>query len=102
MSRIRGASITLFEDEALCRAYVQVSVDSINSGNQTAETVWEYVSEIYHQQLGIVIARTQSSLQSPYQTISSSVILFITKLSHAMKHHIRGTNEVDWVNFVKL
>lgn len=101
MCKTRGANMTLLEDESQCRSYMQVSIDLINSANQTTNRLWKAVSAIYHQQLGIVVARTPSSLHSRFQYISSSIVLFMGKLSHAMKNHRSGTNEVDWVIFVK-
>lgn len=67
MSKICEANMTPMEDEALCRSYMHVNIDSINNANQTIDRLWEVVSAIYHQQPGIVVARTLSSLQSRYQ-----------------------------------
>ena len=101
MYKTRGANRTPMEDEVLCRFFMQVSVDSINGANQTANRLWEAVFAINHQQPGILVTRTPSSLQPRYQYISSSIILFVAKLLHAIKNHGSGTNELDWVIFVK-
>lgn len=89
--------MTLFEDEALCRAYVEVSVDS---ANQMVERLWEVVAAKYHEQPSISIARTSFSLQSRYQMISSCIILYVAKLSQAMHNQRSCTNEMDWVNYI--
>lgn len=34
MSISHEANMTLFEDETLCQAYIEISVDSINDANQ--------------------------------------------------------------------
>ena len=89
--------MTIAEDEALCRAYISVSVDSVQGANQTAERLWEVITAKYHEQPGIMVQRTLLSLQSRFSFISSSVIYFVAKLSHAMNNQGSGTNEMDWV-----
>ena len=41
------------EDGALCRAHIKISVDSVNSANQTTKRLWESVVAKYHEQPGI-------------------------------------------------
>ena len=84
MSRGQGVNITIAEDEALCRAYISISVDSLQGANQTAERLGEVITTKYHEQPGIIVPRTLASLQSRFSLISSSVTYFVTKLSHAM------------------
>ena len=97
MSRNRGANITVAEDEALCRAYISVSVDSVQGANQTSEKLWEVITAKYHEQPGIMVQRSLASLQSRFSLISSAVMYFVAKLSHAMNNQASGTNEMDWV-----
>ena len=97
MSRNWGANIKVFEDEVWCRAYISVSVDSIQGANQTLEKLWEVVTVKYHEQPGIIVQRTLSSLQPRFSAISTAVQLYVAKLSHAINNADSGTNEMDWV-----
>lgn len=58
MSRSYKANITPFEDETLYRAYIKISVDSVNGTNQTVERLWKSVAAKYHEQPGISIGRS--------------------------------------------
>ena len=65
MFKSRGANMTPFQDEALCRAYIEISVDSVNGANQIVfQQPGISIAAKYHQQPGISIARTLCSFQS--------------------------------------
>ena len=64
MSRGRGVNITVAEDEALCRAYISVSVDYVQGANQTAEKLWKAITTKYHEQPEIMVLKTLASLPS--------------------------------------
>lgn len=48
MSRYSRVNMTPFEDEALCRVYVQKSIDSTNGANQTTNRIWQSIVTKYN------------------------------------------------------
>ncbi|KNE93363.1 hypothetical protein PSTG_13304 [Puccinia striiformis f. sp. tritici PST-78] len=69
----RGASYSSDEDVQICRSWLEITEDPLNSTNQTANTFWARVQEHYSAKLtGGEITRSFDSIKKRWQLIHKS------------------------------
>lgn len=58
MSRSRGINMTQFKNKTLCRVYIEININFVNSINQTIKNLLKIITIKYHEQSNILIIRT--------------------------------------------
>ena len=99
VGRSRTPNMKPFEDEILYHSYVKVSTNVIVGKNQPGAKFWSTIKNDYNSHSDIVIKRDGRSLQTRFSTISTSIMVYASKIAHSYAStHGSGTNELDWVN----
>ncbi|CAN1782742.1 hypothetical protein LINPERHAP1_LOCUS16003 [Linum perenne] len=90
----RGPNWTKNEDEALAKAWVEVSEDGSVGNDQTGITFWSKVHVIFAEK-GFGLERTIVGLQSRYKAMNTQLHLWNACLRRAHATPISGSNLSD-------
>ena len=97
MKRKRGTNFSVEEDQLLVLAWLNTSVDAINSNEQTLNTFHQKVWEYFTQYNTSGITRTIISLLSCWGTISEKTNKFAGCMAKVNTHHQSGITKEDKV-----
>ena len=92
-----GSNFSVEEDQLLVLAWLNTSVDAINSNEQTLNTFHQKVWEYFTQYNTSGITRTIISLLSCWGTISEKTNKFAGCMAKVNTHHQSGITEQDKV-----
>ena len=93
----RGSNFSVEEDQLLVSAWVNTSVDAIQSNEQTQNTFRQKVCEYFMQYNTFGTTRTAISLISRWGTISEKTNKFAGCMTKVNAHHQSGIIEQDKV-----
>ena len=98
IKRPRAVNYTVVEDEALIKAWENISLDSIHG--QTGKRYWQRVEDKFFQLMprnGTTVPRTFRSLQGHWDAIKMACSRWSGCLEQVHNAPPSGTNEADWV-----
>ncbi|KAF5197615.1 hypothetical protein FRX31_012798 [Thalictrum thalictroides] len=96
----RGLNFSAFEDEMLCKAWLETEKDPVVLSNQLKQAYWDRVVDTYNQLMGSLTIRTTTSLMSRWSTIQKSVgdfCGFLTQLETSQN----SLTTLEWINEAK-
>jgi hypothetical protein len=100
----RGTAYTMKEDELLCLAWLNTSIDPIAGAEQSGSTFWKKVHEFFHEMKNytsyeLASDRSESSLNHRWYAIQESVNKYCGAYAQNKNRAPSGVGVIDYVSF---
>src|SRR6266540_1453125 len=97
-SRNKQTNFSAYEDNVLCKAWLEISCDPVTNTGQRKESFWTRVLQRYNSQRSNYPERSQKSLMSRWDFIKAEVSKFSGYMAEMLRMNQSGMNDSDKVN----
>src|SRR6266540_2697725 len=97
-TRNKKNNFSAYEDNVLCKAWLEISCDPVTNTGQRKESFWTRVLQRYNSQRSNYPERSQKSLMSRWDFIKAEVSKFSGYMAEMLRMNQSGMNDSDKVN----
>jgi hypothetical protein len=94
----RSANYTIAEDKLLCKIWLTIGMDPTTGTDQTRETYWMRMKELFDANNTSGIERTMRSLRSRWSNINTDCQKWAAVQANIDEINPSGTNDIDRVS----
>src|SRR6266508_396754 len=96
-TRNKQTNFSAYEDNVLCKAWLEISCDPVTNTGQRKESFWSRVLQRYNSQRSNYPERSQKSLMSRWDYIKAEVSKFSGYMAEMLRRNPSSMNDSDKV-----
>src|SRR6266540_5513481 len=96
-TRTKHTNFSAYEDNVLCKAWLEISCDPVTNTGQRKESFWARVLNRYNSQRSNYPERSQKSLMSRWDYIKAEVSKFSGYMAEMIRRNLSSMNDSDKV-----